>query len=381
MVSSGIAVPWVVLLIVLQLAAAFRMQISRASNAKNEETSYSVMRSASEASFVPSRGQRSHHQKDSKQSRRASLEPNLAKIGSSGDLVLSEDVVLSDGRLPNVVEKDLPISLGIHVTSDFGEVQHRESSNNYAMRRLSSEVLMEDVEREISMQRLVESDHIVKVYETLRAKNGDIIIMTELLPDGRLSDKIRAGGGLNQNMDVRDTLRQIVDGVKFLHDRGVAHLDLKPQNIWCKGKDVKIGDFAYAIIGQSHRVYPHPRPQSPAYLAPEILRYVNSSAKAAELLDLHAVDVWALGVTFYEVLTNRLPQRPLVVPSVGDLLKRAKEEGIVHVYAPSGPLSKTADRDANDLIEHMLQIDASKRYTIAQVASHRYFKSASRSEA
>lgn len=93
----------------------------------------------------------------------------------------------------------------------------------------------------------------------------------------------------------RDTvyfMRQICDGVSYMHDQGIIHLDLKPENILCVHKDsnlIKIIDFGLARFhrdGESARVMYG----TPEFIAPEVVNYEEIG---------FPTDIWSLGVICY----------------------------------------------------------------------------------
>jgi serine/threonine protein kinase len=241
-------------------------------------------------------------------------------------------------------------------------VQYREGGQAYAMKTVP-QTRFEAFQREVRLQKLVESDHIVKLYKSFIKPNGDGVILTELLPDGELDQKfLLPGGRLDWNM--RQTMRQIIDGVKVCHDHDVVHLDLKPANIWCKGKDVKIGDFGFAMETNGEDQLSVGR-GTEDYLPPEFAR--NWLDGTAIETPLKKADIWSLGVTFYVLLTGHLPWS---YDKLDERTRSMNMRGFDDVYVP---LPWSVDRDADDLIKNMLQVDPLKRYTIEQVASHKYF--------
>jgi serine/threonine protein kinase len=200
------------------------------------------------------------------------------------------------------------------------------------------------------------------------------------MPDGSLFNKILKSGGLKGDLAERSTFRQIVAGVKFCHDHDIAHMDLKPQNMFLKGSQVKIGDFGFAMKSAGKTKLPittirYESLSSRSYQAPEILRKsVNRFQTIRDTsLDMKAVDVWALGVTFYVVLTGREPWKGGLYSQdeVTSFLQRLDEKGLEDVYIP---LPGSVDQGLADLIQHMLQPDPFYRYTIGQVAEHKFFR-------
>ncbi len=96
-------------------------------------------------------------------------------------------------------------------------------------------------------------------------------------------------------------MRQIMDAVGFAHGRGVVHRDLKPANVMVTSEgQAKVVDFGIAKVLDVHgRTRTGTTMGTPAYMAPEQIM----AAKDAD----HRADIYALAVTFYEVLAGRTP--------------------------------------------------------------------------
>jgi calcium/calmodulin-dependent protein kinase I len=113
-------------------------------------------------------------------------------------------------------------------------------------------------------------------------------------------------------------MREVVDAVAYLHSMGIAHLDLKPENVLLKSdetdaSDVRLVDFGSARFVGSDRIggavgaavggglrserskAAGPAGATPAYAAPEVLR--------GDAYD-ESADVWSLGVILYLLLTG-----------------------------------------------------------------------------
>ena len=97
---------------------------------------------------------------------------------------------------------------------------------------------------------------------------------------------------------VRFIFKQITLGVKHMHDRGVVHRDLKPDNImFSNEKQVKIVDFGLALVlgpGELATI----QSGSIAFSAPEVHSKVPYDSKA---------DIWSLGAILYFMLTRTPP--------------------------------------------------------------------------
>lgn len=90
----------------------------------------------------------------------------------------------------------------------------------------------------------------------------------------------------------RNFLDQIIDGLNYIHSLGIIHRDIKPENILVKNGIPKISDFGFAIKANyiSTKIL-----GTLYYISPEIYsnKYYN-----------YKTDIWALGCTFYYVITG-----------------------------------------------------------------------------
>ena len=96
----------------------------------------------------------------------------------------------------------------------------------------------------------------------------------------------------------------------YLHDRGIVHRDLKPGNIFCDEGVVKVGDYGLSKFISCSRRSGHTESIGTVhYMAPEVAngRYGKE------------IDVYALGVILYELLTGRVPFEG---ESIGEVLMK-----------------------------------------------------------
>mmetsp|Transcript_26549 Transcript_26549/g.74978 ORF Transcript_26549/g.74978 Transcript_26549/m.74978 type:complete len:375 (-) Transcript_26549:93-1217(-) len=150
-----------------------------------------------------------------------------------------------------------------------------------------------------NLMELPDSDHLVKCYGGCsNARRETILMFLEFMDFGSMADLLlrSAGGGVPPTM-LACISRQVVDGVAFLHDRGLPHRGLKPGNIFVNSKgQVKLSEFwiANPIDHGSERVAWPLR----CYVAPEQALGEDCSLP---------VDVWSLGMVVYELATGEYP--------------------------------------------------------------------------
>jgi serine/threonine protein kinase len=94
-------------------------------------------------------------------------------------------------------------------------------------------------------------------------------------------------------------LKQAADGLEYIHKQGYLHRDICPRNMMVtKAGVLKYIDFGLAIPHTPEFCRPGNRTGTPNYLAPELIKRTATD---------HRVDLFALGVTAYEVYTGALP--------------------------------------------------------------------------
>lgn len=92
------------------------------------------------------------------------------------------------------------------------------------------------------MLQKLRHNHVVKIYETIETQKHIIIVM-ELCAGGDLLNYVRKRRRLKEPF-ARKIFKQIIDGLSYIHSKGVAHRDIKLDNILLDGKgNVKIADF------------------------------------------------------------------------------------------------------------------------------------------
>ncbi|KAF8514239.1 kinase-like protein [Hysterangium stoloniferum] len=148
---------------------------------------------------------------------------------------------------------------------------------------------------------------------------------------------------------------ELSNGLKFIHDSGVIHLDLKPANIFVTGDGrFKIGDFGMASLWpRQNDVGGFEREGDREYMAPEILRGLYGPA----------ADIFSLGMVMLETATN------IVVPDMGDDWHKLREDDFSAVDFV-GTEGQTRSRELICLITNMMHSELHMRLTVLQVYDH-----------
>ncbi|KAK6938464.1 Protein kinase domain [Dillenia turbinata] len=189
------------------------------------------------------------------------------------------------------------------------------------------------LEQEIALLSRFEHENIVQYLGTDKDESK-LYIFLELVTKGSLAS-------LYQRYHLRDSqvsayTRQILHGLKYLHDRNVVHRDIKCANILVDASgSVKLADFGLAKV-------------------------VNLKNQGYGL----AADIWSLGCTVLEMLTRKIPYSDLEWMQAVFRIGRG--------IPPSVPDSLS--KDAKDFIMQCLKVNPDERSTAAQLLDHPFVK-------
>ncbi len=167
--------------------------------------------------------------------------------------------------------------------------------------------MMEAFAQEIAIQGN-DRDEFVRCYATGLTSDGKPFIVMEYFPDGSLRQYIDAMRQGQKNFSLKEALRlatQCVASVASAHQLGIIHRDVKPENFFHHGERclVRLGDFGIAVREQDLQTEVSGLMGTIQFSPPEAFR----EGLPALDRDSFARDVFALGVTLYELLTGFLP--------------------------------------------------------------------------
>ncbi len=139
---------------------------------------------------------------------------------------------------------------------------------------------------------------IVNTFEYGLTTEGEYYLVMELVEGSGLNFLVETNSEKLEGKRV-EYLTQVADGIEYLHRQGYMHRDICPRNIMVTNDGViKIIDFGLAIPNTPSFCKPGNRTGTPNYLAPEVIRRITTDAR---------VDMFALGVTAYELYCFQLP--------------------------------------------------------------------------
>ncbi len=152
--------------------------------------------------------------------------------------------------------------------------------------------------REARAAAALSHPNIVTLFDADQHADGTYYLTMELLEGFGLDSLLKKRGRLS----ARDTLRlavQIAKGLQFAHEKGIVHRDIKTANLFfTRDRTVKIMDFGLAKMTEEVRRGATVIAGTPYYMAPE--------QAAGEKVD-HRADLYAFGVTLFELVTGGVP--------------------------------------------------------------------------
>jgi len=227
----------------------------------------------------------------------------------------------------------------------FGEVYYAVSDSG---RQVALKVVQsyEQIElRGITQCMNLKSPHLVTVFDVKYNDQNKPFVVMEYVSGPALSDVMKESPGGLGNQKAAFFLQEIAKGLSYLHECGIVHRDLKPSNIFYENGYVKIGDYGLTkAISTSHHVSHTITVGTVHYMAPEI---------GAGKYD-RSVDIYALGVLLYEMLTGQLP---FIGASPAEILMK-------HMTAP--PELEHIDEPFRRVIRKALAKDPAERYQTVQ---------------
>ncbi|KAA8546357.1 hypothetical protein F0562_002904 [Nyssa sinensis] len=209
------------------------------------------------------------------------------------------------------------------------------------------------LEQEIALLSQFEHENIVQYYGTDKDESK-LYIFLELVTKGSLMS-------LYQKYHLRDSqvsayTRQILHGLKYLHERNVVHRDIKCANILVDASgSVKLADFGLAKATKLNDV--KSCKGTAFWMAPEVVNRRNQGYGLA-------ADIWSLGCTVLEMLTSQIPYSHLECMQALFRIGRGEPP----------PVSDSLSKDARDFILKCLQVNPNARPTAAQLLDHSFVK-------
>ncbi|XP_020901044.1 serine/threonine-protein kinase STK11 [Exaiptasia diaphana] len=216
----------------------------------------------------------------------------------------------------------------------------------------------QNVKREIQLLKRLHHNNVIKLYDVIYNEEKQKIYMIMEYCVGELQEMVESVDDHKFPISqAHGYFCQLINGLEYLHSQGIVHKDIKPSNLLLTTDEtLKISDFG--VAEGLDRFAPDDTCRtsqgSPAFQPPEI-------ANGVETFSGFKVDIWASGVTLYNITTGKYPFE-------GESIYKLFENIGKGVFT----IPDCVDELLSDLLRGMLNSDPAERFTLQQMRHHRW---------
>ncbi|KAI9008304.1 kinase-like domain-containing protein [Gaertneriomyces semiglobifer] len=215
---------------------------------------------------------------------------------------------------------------------------------------------VEDLMQEVELLKSLEHPNIVK-YLGFVQEDKYLNIVLEYMECGSLQSIMRKFNRVIPERLAAVYVEHILEGLSYLHEKGVVHCDLKCANILTtKDSTVKLSDFGVSKqlngVGEDEQAVAG----TPYWMAPEIIELKGAST---------ASDIWSLGCTIIEMIDGRPPYLELKNPMTA-LFRIVEDE--------HPPMPEDISEELEDFFMKCFQRDIGERWTANQLLKHDWIR-------
>ena len=252
------------------------------------------------------------------------------------------------------------------------EATHRLIGKRVAIKVLLDKYAEKDqvvarLEQEARLASSIGHANIIDITDIGQTAEGRMFVVMEFLDGESLGALIASKGKLDHQRAIR-IARQIASALGAAHKKGIVHRDVKPENVFLLDRGGSQGDFVKVVdFGISKSIRPEDGSDSPRltqtgmvlgtplYMSPE-------QARGDEQLD-HRIDIYALGVILYEMVTGEVPFR-------GSNYLNILSQVLSEEPPPPSELDPSIPPDLEAVILKALEKDRDRRYqTMEELAA------------
>eukprot|EP00928_Gymnodinium_smaydae_P055654 TRINITY_DN39151_c0_g1_i1.p1 TRINITY_DN39151_c0_g1~~TRINITY_DN39151_c0_g1_i1.p1 ORF type:complete len:621 (-),score=120.19 TRINITY_DN39151_c0_g1_i1:277-2139(-) len=259
------------------------------------------------------------------------------------------------GRIADLYDRGR--SIGVGAFSSVYVATSRRTGHERAVKEIHKVRLgdLEQLKQEVDIMKMMDHPSIIKLIEYCEDEKNMYLVM-DLCTGGDLFERIVQTRQMSE-AHASVILRQILAGVRYMHEQGICHRDIKPENFLFLNKGpiedntVKIIDFGLSCTCKPGQVL-HTRLGTPSYVAPEVL--TGEYGQRA--------DLWGCGVILHILLCG---SPPFDGKTDMDILEAVK---IGNVTFASRRWKNVTDA-AQQLVKRLLTLDPEQRCSASEALS------------
>eukprot|EP01069_Polyplicarium_translucidae_P000365 Polyplicarium_translucidae@DN1206_c0_g1_i2.p1 len=255
--------------------------------------------------------------------------------------------------------------LGAGSFGDVHLVEEMSSSQKRVCKTINKDkacLPVEQIEAEISFMKTLDHPNIIKIFEVYEDFNNIYIIM-ETCEGGELLQRVTSAQRVGRHLSERSVagiMQQVMEAIAYIHEKKIAHKDLKPENIMFQdaspNSPLKVIDFGVAEMFEDPSGRSRNAAGTALYMAPEVFH------RAFGL----KCDIWSAGCILYLLVTGHLP---FIANSMGELQRKIRAQPPNYAKEASHLSSKCLE-----LLRAMLSVNPKARPSAKQVLQHPWFK-------
>ena len=229
-----------------------------------------------------------------------------------------------------------------------------ETAKTVAIKRIGlrniSQENIKQIETEINLLKKLDHSNIVKYYDFIQTKTH-INIILEYVEGGSLQTLVKQNGMLGEYI-VYVFVKQILEGLDYLHSQGIIHRDIKGANLlYTKNGVIKLADFGYSTK-LTDKEKTNSIVGTPFWMAPEVIEQKGNISPAC--------DIWSLGSTIIQLLTTVPPYYDF--PALGAIYRIVTDD--------HPPLPENISEHLADFLSKCFVKDSTKRPSASELLSH-----------
>ena len=220
----------------------------------------------------------------------------------------------------------------------------------------------ESILNEINVLKKINHPNVIEIKNDYYSKDNKFLnIITEYAEEGTLQEKYeeqKKKKEFFEENELLDWFIQILLALKCIHEKTILHRDIRLSNIFLIKDMAKLGNFGVAKSLSPTIKYAKTMVTKPQYLAPEVKQNTNYSYEA---------DIWALGVTFYQLIILDYPFEGSSLKEIQDNIANGKIKPI--------PKECKIDEKFIKIIKEMMSVNPKERISLQKILEESIIKS------
>lgn len=240
---------------------------------------------------------------------------------------------------------------------------------------LSGDAGTDEINMEVEVHKRLQHQHIIRYLHSMTDRSTSppkLLVFLEFVTGGSLTSIMKTLPGAHLPISVVKVYsRHMFLGLDYLHRNGVAHRDIKGDNILVSQDTgmAKLADFDQAkVVNQTMRSNAHNAKTlagTPYWIAPEVIT-------EEEGYNPFKADIWSAGCTVAEMITGKAPWVPMANP-MGIMYKLANSKGWPDAI-PTDEISLGGDKHIKDFLDLCFRRNAQERPDSETLLKHPFLQ-------